>query len=551
MKTQIKDNLKVLGIILVLTFLVSIPYLNFEVVSTHDISYHSNRIISISQELQAGHFPVLIYSNMLDGFGYASSLFYPELFLYIPAILTALGMHFLTSFKLLTIISTFFTFLFTFYSANRIFKNKNISWVITILYGCAFYRLTNIYTRGAIGEILVLTFLPLVICGLYEIIFGENKKWWILCFGIFGIMNSHILSFVITVVFILIVCLINIVRIFKDKKRLVNLIIAGVISILLICSFVLPYLEQANSDTFKVDKNGSVYTGEFLEYYAVSLKELINNEFNKGEYYKGIGTILLILPFFIFKCKNKDNENTFMKQLFALGLVFLIITTTLFPWKEVCEKFEFIRTFQFPFRLNILITVMFSFVGGYAICNILENKKELLYIIYIFLIMITLSLLSSLNTNFLNLTLEEILTYSPVGNAEYEPYELSKEDKKVHNVANEEEIKFTRNSSKIEFNYENTEDEMTIHIPLAYYKGYVAYIEDDGVKTELTVSKDEKTKNVIVSNDEILTGKITVEYKMTAIQRIGYILTYVTLLGLVVYIIYNYIKGLKTKRNAN
>ena len=217
MKAQIIDKLKILGIIVVLTFLVSIPYLNFATIFTHDISYHTNRIVAISEELKNGQFPVLIHSNLLDGFGYANSLFYPELFLYIPSILTVWGINFLTSYKILTIITTFFTFLITFYSANRIFKKKNIAWVITILYGCAFYRLSDLYERGAIGEVLALTFLPLVLCGLYEIIFGENKKWWIICFGIFGVMNSHVLSFAMMIVFILILCLLNIKKIWKDN----------------------------------------------------------------------------------------------------------------------------------------------------------------------------------------------------------------------------------------------------------------------------------------------------------------------------------------------
>ena len=94
MKEKIIDNSKILGIILILTFLISIPYLNFEPITAHDISYHTNRVIAISEELKAGQFPVLIHSNLLDGFGYAGPLFYPELFLYIPAILTVLGLNY-------------------------------------------------------------------------------------------------------------------------------------------------------------------------------------------------------------------------------------------------------------------------------------------------------------------------------------------------------------------------------------------------------------------------------------------------------------------------
>lgn len=545
MKEKIIDKSKILGIIFMLTFIISIPYLNFEPITTHDISYHTNRIIAISDELKAGHFPVLIYSNLLDGFGYASPLFYPELFLYIPSILTAFGLNFLTSYKLFTMLTTFFTLLFTFYSANHIFKKKNIAWTITILYGTSFYRLADVYERGAIGEVLAIVFLPIIICGLYEIIFGENKKWWIICFGIFGLINSHVLTFVMSIILIITICLINVVRIFKDKKRLITLIIAGVISILLIFSFVLPYLEQSNSDKFNVDEK--IYSGAFLQSYSVSLKELINNRFGIGDFYKGIGTILLILPVFIIVCKDRDNQTKFMKQLFGIGLVVLFASTSIFPWEALCNKFNSITTLQFPYRLNIISTMLFSFVGGYALCQIIGNKLELNKLVYILLILFTLSLLSSLNTNSGNFTEETIINSAPVGNGEYKPYALKQKDTKVHNIANEEEIEFTRISSKMQFEYTNKEDEMIIHIPLAYYKGYIAYLEDEnGNKTELTLEEEPKTKNVIVKNDKILNGKITIEYKMTETQKIGYITTYITLIGLTVYI---FIDKFKVKNN--
>lgn len=546
MKEKILDKFKILGIILILTFLISVPYLNFEPITTHDISYHTNRIIAISEELKAGHFPVLIHSNLLDGFGYANPLFYPELFLYIPAILTTLGLNFLTSYKLFTILTTFFTLLFTYYSANHIFKKKNIAWTITILYGTSFYRLADIYERGAIGEVLAIVFLPLVLCGLYEIIFGENKKWWIICFGIFGLINSHVLTFAMSIILILTICTINIIRIFKDKKRLVTLIIAGVISILLILSFVLPYLEQSNSDKFNVDEK--IYNGAFLQSYSVSLKELINNQFNNGDFYKGIGTILLILPVFIIKCKDEYDQTKFMKQLFGIGLIVLLVSTSIFPWESLCNKFNSITTLQFPYRLNIISTLLFSFVGGYALCRIIGNKLELNKLVYILLILFTLNLLSSLNVNSSEFTEDMIINYAPVGNGEYKPYGLKQKDTKVHNIANEEEIEFTRVSSKMQFEYSNKEDKMIIHIPLAYYKGYIAYIEDEnGIKTDLTLEEEPKTKNVIVKNDTILNGKITIEYRMTMIQKIGYIITIITLIGLISYVINHKFKLVKRK----
>jgi hypothetical protein len=539
---KLQELIKVFIIMIALTFLICIPYLNKEPISSHDISYHLNRIVEISNELKNGQFPVLIHSNLQNGFGYANPLFYPELFLYIPAILICFGISALTSCKLFIIISTFFTILITYYSANLIFKKKNISWIVTLLYSTALYRLTDIYVRGALGEVLSMIFLPLILAGVYEIIFGDNEKWWILCFGIFGIANSHVLTLAITVAFILFVCLINVKKIFKNKKIFINLLKAGVISILLICSFVLPYLEQSANDTYNVDKNNVYIT---LSDRALTFKQLISNNVlsddggNSGNF-ESVGLILFVLPFFIFKCKNKDNK--FVKQLFIIDVLLIFVSTKLFPWDWLGNHISFIKIFQFPFRINVLTSVVASFVSGYVICDLIDDKKELNNLVYVLLILFSLTTISKIDPNSKGCSdLNDVLTYSPLGNAEYQPYGLDMNDKVVHNVNSDEEIEFTRTGSKIEFYYDDTENEMTIHIPLAYYTGYTAYIEDEnGEKTKLNVTEDEETKNVIVSSDEIKTGKITVEYKMTIIGHVSYFITWVTMILLVIYIFYHY-----------
>lgn len=541
MKEKIKEYMKILVIMLVFTFIISIPYLNFNSIFTHDISYHTNRIVCIAEELKLGNFPVLIHSSLLDGFGYANSLFYPELFLYIPAILINIGLNFLTSYKIFTMLTTFFTIFITYISAKRIFEKKSITWTITLLYSTAFYRLTDIYTRGALGEVLALTFLPLIIAGLYEIIFGKNEKWWLICFGIFGVINSHVLSFAMTIILIICVCLLNIVRILKDKKRLLNLIIAGVLSILLTFSFVLPYFEQESNDKYNVDEK--IYGGDFLENYCVSLRELINNQVKEGNFYKCVGTVLLILPFLILACKEKDDKKTYMNQLFGIGLVVLFMTTSLFPWIKICSVFKDITTMQFPYRLNIILNVIFSFVGGYALNKVCNEKENFSFVIYIILIFVSMNLLSNIDINSKKITVDEILSYAPVGNGEYKPYAMLQIDDKVHNINSEESIPFEKVGSKIEFYYNDLENEMEIHVPLTYYKGYKAYIEENGEKKKLIVSEDEATKNIKISNKEKLSGKITVEYKMTTIQKISYIITGLTFIGIVYYIIYKKVKN--------
>lgn len=559
MKEKIIDKSKILGIILILTFLISIPYLNFEPITTHDISYHTNRIIAISDELKAGHFPVLIYSNLLDGFGYASPLFYPELFLYIPAILTALGLNFLTSYKLFTMLTTFFTLLFTFYSANHIFKKKNIAWTITILYGTAFYRLADIYERGAIGEVLAIVFLPIIICGLYEIIFGENKKWWIISIALFGIANCHVLTFAMLIPIILLICLLNVDKIFKDKKKLLNLFIAAGVAVVLCIGFFIPMFEQKLNDEFYIDGQ-TIESSEVVKERSLSLSMMLGSNIKSGYAVdsstrndgmsEGIGPILLILAGLIL-CRKGLNykENRFEIQLFVLGFFSYFMTTKFFPW----EWFKFLNVLQFAFRLNFIPTICFTLVGAHSFYEVVTNKRDSVIILSIVILLISGYVLSSVNLNFnpdIYHSFNVLVDFpNEIGNSEYLPVNTDLEDLELYNINNKEKsIEFTQVGSKIEFEYNEKDLKFEINVPLIYYKGYKANIVDKaGNKTELEVVKNEENAHVLLKSNEKLTGTVTVEYKMTLVQAICYSVTFISLILLSIYIITEYLKNKEIK----
>lgn len=549
----IKENSRKIMFLIIFALILSIPYLNNKIIFAHDISYHINRIINVAEELRLGNFPVLIHSKLSNGFGYANSLFYPELFIYIPAILKLLGANTLFSYKFFIMIINLATICITYYSAYKIFKNKKTAISVSIIYSTAYYRLVDTYVRGALGEVLAMAFLPLIICGIYEIIFGENRKWWIICFGIFGIINSHVLSFAMAVCLILFFCVINCFRILKDKKRIFNLIIAGVISILLTLSFVLPYLEQSQNDEYNVDLK--IYSPEFLQESTCDFKQLFKNNINSDSSYKSIGIILPVLSLFILLKRNKEKveEITYIKQIFILGILLLTITTSYFPWAKLCTKFPIITTMQFVFRLNIFITLLLSFVAGYIVSDFLEKKPKIYYAVNGLIIVYAVILLCTVNINTMNMKdIDELVKFAPTGNSEYLPTGTDFDDKIVRNIANNKSIEFTKTDSKIEFYYNNTEDPMVIHIPLVYYKGYNAYIEEEnGSRTDLIITENEYNKNVMLNSEKILTGKITVEYKMTTIQKIGYAITYFIMVGLIIYIEVNKRKDLKEITSGN
>lgn len=557
-----KNNKKIVNILklLIIIFGISIftvyPYLNNRIFYAHDLPYHLNRILSITENIKNGDFFSLIHSRLLNNLGYANGIFYPQVFMYIPAIMMALtGLHVLTIYKVFLIIITFFTFLAMYYSVKNIFQKKSIAFFSGILYTFSLYRLTDIYVRGALGELLAFIFIPIIVYGLYEIIFGENKKWWVITFGICGLAYSHLLSFVFIIPFILIICVFNIDKIFKDKKKLKNLTIAAVVSILITIAFFGPMLEQKIAYKFHIDNN-TVDSPQELKNRANSLEMTFsskviggyatNSSEDPGCMSEGIGIVLLLCAgLFILRKGLNYKENRFEIQLYVIGIITLIMTTKLFPW----EKLNYINIIQFPFRLNVFPCIIFSIIGANTIYEIFGRKDEIIKVMCILVILFNVYILSETNINFNAVrffSYESLIegVDQEIASKEYLPEGTELEelnDCTLYNIADKDnKINFNQVGNKITFKYEKSEKDMKINIPLLYYKGYTAKIEkENGEIVKLETSKNKENGFVLVTGDKDLSGTVTVKYSMTIIQIVSYIVSSISFIGLIVYIIYN------------
>ena len=66
----------------------------------HDIAFHISRIAALADQLSQGIFYSKINYWYGDGIGYAASLGYPDIFLYIPALLVISGIDIKSSYQI-------------------------------------------------------------------------------------------------------------------------------------------------------------------------------------------------------------------------------------------------------------------------------------------------------------------------------------------------------------------------------------------------------------------------------------------------------------------
>jgi hypothetical protein len=320
----------------------------------------------------------------------------------------------------------------------------------------------------------------------------------------------------------------------------------------------LPYIEQAKNDTFHFE----IYdNAQFLYAGASSFQDVLQIDIGRVGATFSISIILIILPALLFLSKNFDKKkDAFLLQCYVIGMIYFILSTKLIPWKQLAC----LQIIQFPFRFSIIYSLLLSYVAGEAVFRYFKNGESITVLV-ICMICINAIQLSKIDINIDGFSYQDMITYYPLGLQEYTPIyfnsyldficnvedepnikrdkegnfvKLVDENGKTVKKGNIKTIKYKRSGSRMEFNYEDSEKEINLHIPLTYYKGYVAYlVDEDGVTHDLTLEEEEKNDNIVISSSEKLTGKVIVEYRMTAIQKISYTTTFITMIVLVIYII--------------
>lgn len=170
-----EDNRKIVIALILMIILSSIPLMVNYVLAGDDLAYHLLRLEGLKDGLEAGQFPVRLYPKWLAGHGYADSVMYGNLLLYVPAVFRLLGLPLQTCYKLYVLLINAGTCLTAYYSYGRLFKNKYFGLLGSLLTLFAPYRLYCVYQRAAVGEYSAMMFLPLLCWGLYRV-FSEDPE---------------------------------------------------------------------------------------------------------------------------------------------------------------------------------------------------------------------------------------------------------------------------------------------------------------------------------------------------------------------------------------
>jgi hypothetical protein len=427
---------------------------------------------------------------------------------------------------------TFFCGIFTYIAVNKIYKNTYAAAVGSLLFTFAVYRLFDIYLRGALGETITFTFMPLVAWGFYEILKGDYKKWYILTIAYFLLINTHIISTVLIFLFMALFGIIYYKSFVKEPVRLIYLMLSGLATIFAGAYFIFPLLEQMLSSVFWVTARPALN----FNHGTFTLTECIHALFYFLDSRGKVGALLtamICLRFFIKGGKMPQLKSVDYGLFF--GCICVVACWGYFPWNVF--PFTLLHFIQFPWRFLQIAVYFFAIAGGfYASCLLKENVKGK-FLFFAFLVAATcISFKMEISSNQV-ITQTTMDFQKTVAFAEYLPEKVSsikyieERGDKVASLHTGTEISgLARQKNGLSFSLKSSQKEI-LELPLIYDTGSRA--ELDGKELEIGESP-----NGLLEITAGKHGEVKVYYAGTVVQKISVWITLLSLLALIGYIFF-------------
>lgn len=506
-------------------------------------------------------------------FGYSWNLFYPPFSTYAMLILKTITFSYVNALKLLVIISVIVSGFSMYSLVKEITKSRKTAVIASIFYMALPYRITDIYVRMAIGEILAFAFIPIVFLGLYNLFEGNKKKNLYITIGAVGLLLSHNISTLLTVIIAFIYVLFNIKKL-KDWDTLKKLLVNALFICLIVSFFYLPLLEAKISADYASFEAGKMGSPGSVKQNSVYLFQLLFGKMQSGSSYAltdpdninkdmciSIG-LFLIVPLlftpFVYKKIKKERRKLYLLTLIT-GVLLTICVTPLFPWEKLPN---FVGLIQHPFRLMLIITFLFTIISAINIEKILikVDYKHILLILLIIFIYIGPLIANTFNVdinfqegNFYNIDtmVEGQESSQSCAYYEYLPTKAEKNRNYIVNRSQEaialegkiELVNQKKENGKFICDFTKEQGKtVKLELPYIYYPGYTVKINGNKVQT-----KESSNGFVEIELNQEEKGSIEAKFEGTLLSKITW---YVSVVSFVIFIAVC-INSIRGNRNDN
>ncbi len=363
------------------------------------------RTFGIAQAVASGQFPAKVLPNLVNGFGYGWSIFYPPLTYDLTWLLSAAGFSYTNSVKLVHFLAIMLSGVFTYALMVRVTGRRDAALLAAVLYMTAPYRLVDLYIRNAYAESFAFVFLPIVFLGVYEIFHGQARRWWILALGMSGAVLTHSITALYCATFVAVYTLTQAPRVLREPAGpLRSLGLATSMSMLLTVYFTGPLLEHKLGGNYGIFDRGFAQaigiSADHVRDHALKPLQLFGHEINKipsqpassdgAEMPFPLGIPLALFAIIGCVMAWRLPARGFFVFCAVTAAVLLLMTLGGPIWSWLPETYLVI---QYPWRLLLFVAFFLSLIGGATICAIPERNAKSVYVGFLILVPCVYSLL--------------------------------------------------------------------------------------------------------------------------------------------------------------
>lgn len=530
----------------------------------HDLYFHLSRIISLANAMKEFQIPHRIQFEMLNGYGYASPLYYGEFFLLIPAVLYNFYVPVQTCYQFFVVCVNFTTCVISYWCFEKMSQDDRKAFLGAFVYTLSSYRLTDVMVRAAVGEYTALMFYPLLIYGFW-VLYGKEKNEKIymkeylpIVISATGIINSHTLSCEMILLFVIPYVLINIKKTL-NKNIFVALIKSVIFTVMLNLWFIVPFLQSMamnirvadHENLRRIESSGVSLAQIFGIFHTAYGTDIPGGA--KGEMPLSLGVAILIGigVFGVLYIKKEEWEIPYDKKMktalycLVFGMAAVFLSSDLCKWDNLINMNKNLArltgTVQYPWRYLGIAAALFTTMTVCAL-QIVEDHAGRKKCNGIILAIVAGTVLTEgyFMTEYVDLQ-DEIKVYSEsdvgtmtIMGGEYllsgTDWELYK-DTRAEGGESVKDIAFHYDKKgKYDLTYTNAGNQASyVDLPLHAYENYHAYDESCN---ELALELGENN-TVRVPIPPLSEGSVSLEYKVPLLWRVCEIISCITVCAMI------------------
>lgn len=541
----LKENKVYLLIIFLLSFIITCPlFFTDEFTWTHDSLYHYINIAAMNNNIDLSNFKFIadkVIGTIAYDFGWGSGIFYPSfayyLSVYLFKFLSVFGVSSIfTILKICDFLAIFFAGISMFVFCQKVFKNNLAALVSSIFYITFPYFFIDVFVRGALAEMFLFMFVPIIFLGL-EYLFEKNYRYFYIFFiiGYVGAINCHLVLSVYLTIFVVLFLMLNFKKVL-DKKIIKALFISASVILGLCATFIVPLLQHTIEGNYTIYIDGLSYTIDSVLNTTVGFKDYFSLDKPlawTGELTFTISITVFVCFIFVLFNLKKISKNSTLWVYLILVFVTIFILSPIFPWKYVPS---ILLNIQFVWRLLLFLAFFTCIIAGYMFVIIRAKFSKILaffMIVISFLWMYSFSdmvIMQKYDENEIDLVRQGPATLFYIPSASYEnlDYVQNRGDDIIVKKGKANIYDVEDETPYLEFNVET--NGATLELPRYYFLGYEVTL--NGNKIEYT-----ENKMGFMQIDVNESGRIIVKYTGGIIFKVSVFIQVGSIIFCILYLI--------------